>query len=304
MSILKRLFLTTTLIFIICKPCGANVSEPASPEIPESKFERFEQKLGSSLQAFPKTFAQNSPENSPQNLTGRFKDEYGRSHFLTSYLGEVPVILVFTYFRCPNLCTLVLNGLVQALQKIPETLGKDYKILTISIDPHEKPPLAFSKKLTYLARLGMVEHKLAKPNTPEYVSAPWHFLTGEEPQINDLATAVGFNYRQDPISKEYSHPSGIVIVTPQGTISKYLFGIQFDAQDLHNALLKAQLNQQSSWSEEILLYCFHYDPKLSPNGPLIMKGIRITGAVSALSLILYIFHLFSLGNGLREKQHE
>ena len=296
MSIFHRLFLTTFFLLIFCQPSGTFAEEPASPEFPEfhdSKFQRFEQKLGNALQAFPQAFPQNSPQNSPQNYLGSFKDEYGRSHPLSAYFGSVPVILVFTYYRCPNLCTLVLNGLVEALQKIPDQLGTDYQVLTVSIDSKEKPPLAFSKKLTYLARLGKVEHKIPMPNTPAYFSAPWHFLTGEEPQIRDLADAAGFNYRQDPISKEYSHPSGIIVLTPNGIISKYLFGIQFDAQDLHEALLKARKNQQSSWTEEILLYCFHYNPDLNPNGPLIMRGIRITGAIGALCLILFLIYLFS-----------
>jgi protein SCO1/2 len=174
---------------------------------------------------------------------------------------------------------LVLNGLVQALKNLPLTLGTDYQVLTVSIDPREKPSLAFAKSRSYLARLGDLK-------------LPWHFLTGKEDQIRKLTDSAGFHYSRDPVSGEYAHPSGIVIVSPNGKISQYLFGVQFDSKKLQRALEAAGRDKTGNWVEEILLYCFHYDPRQSQRGPLVMKVMRTVGALGALSLFAFLGCLF------------
>ena len=270
-------------------PIPFSPPQPPSQQGSRSSDIRFEQHLGNKLP-----------------LETEFNDEYNRRQPLSAHFGTLPVIVVFTYFRCPNLCTLVLNGLTQALQGLPVSLGKDYQVLAITIDPSEKPPLALAKKRAYLAKLGFTEsnelNESDKPNKPINsvfksgelgTPSPWHFLTGNENQIRNLTDAAGFHYFRDPQSGEYAHPSGIVVITPKGEISQYFFGIQFDTKKLHQALLTARTGKKGNWIDEILLYCFHYDPKVSRNGPMIMTTIRATGALGAIIIFVFIITLFS-----------
>jgi protein SCO1/2 len=224
-------------------------------------------------------FDQNMGAELPMNTI--FTKETGESTSLKTLVKrKVPTILVFSYYRCPNLCTLILNGLVDALRNLPtERLGLDYQVLTVSIDPLEKPHLALMKKRTYLARYG------------ETRNDSWHFLTGDESNIQHLAQTAGFHYLRDSASGEYSHPSGIIVLTPQGRISQYFFGIQFDPQSLHKALTRAQKSRTGTWVDEVLLYCFHYDPQTSAHGKIILLGIRMTGMIGALALLGFLLYL-------------
>jgi protein SCO1/2 len=273
----KRLF----SIFLIPLLIALSPILLAAPAITPIGDVRFEQKRGAHLP-----------------LETKLTDEYGFERPLKDYFGNGPLILVFSYFRCPNLCTLVLNGLVQSLQQLPDHLGSDYQVLSVSIDPLEKPSLALAKKLSYLARLGQAGSLQTHPQGSTQMSPGWHFLTGQEEPIKKLARSSGFHYQKDPGSRDYSHPSGFLVLTPKGVISKYFFGIQFDPQELHQALLTARSHQKSSWTEEILLYCFHYNPKFSQNGPLIIQIIRIVGGLSAFGLLGLLLFLFS---GKKEK---
>lgn len=205
--------------------------------------------------------------------------ETGQISPLSNLLIKKPHILVFAYYRCPNLCTLVLNGLTQALQGLPQHLGKDFDILTVSIDPTESNSLALMKKRTYLARLG----------TPR--ANGWNFLVGRENSIRTLTQAAGFYYEKDKISGEYNHPSGIIVLTPEGKLSQYFFGIQFDPKLLDQALQRAGQDKQGSIVEEILLYCFHYDPSVHSKGKAIMAMIRLLGLIGAIGLVGLIVHL-------------
>jgi protein SCO1/2 len=209
-------------------------------------------------------------------------DEYGVQRELGSLFHARPVILVFAYYQCPNLCTLILNGLATAVTPIANRLGQDFDILTLSINPKEKPPLALAKKRSYLARIGKTEESEAKT---------WHFLTAEESQIHELTDAAGFKYSKDPLSGEYSHPSGIVIVSASGMISQYFFGISFDTEKLRQSIKVAQSEKQGGIVDSILLYCFHYNPLKSRNGALIMKTIRIVGTSCLAALVLFLFLL-------------
>src|SRR5438270_1581207 len=164
---------------------------------------RFEQKPGSQIS------------------TGlRFKDETGSEVSLTQFFGSKPVILVFDYYECPMLCTLVLNGLVESLQDIRWTAGKEFEVISLSINPRETAELAAAKKRTYLKRYGR-----------EDAARGWHFLVGETEAIATVTGQCGFHFAYDPASKQYAHPSGFVVLTPQGKISRYFFGVTFPAQD-------------------------------------------------------------------------
>lgn len=239
----------------------------ADPSLPALEGVRFEQRLGQTLPL--KTVA---------------TDEHGQRQELARFFGTRPVIVVFTYFRCPNLCTLVLNGLVDALKALPQDTP-DYSVLALSIAPNEKPPLALAKKRTYLAKLGRVERGAN--------AASWHFLTADANAIGALTEAAGFHYRLDPRSGEYEHPSGIVVVSPKAKISQYFFGIQFNSAALRQAIVSAAREAKGSWVEEILLYCFHYDPNLGGNSSLILWVIRVAGGVGAAGLLAFLAYLFA-----------
>jgi protein SCO1/2 len=194
--------------------------------------------------------------------------------------GAAPLILTFNYFRCPNLCNLTLNGLADALQKLPDRLGQDYRVLTLSIDPAESPRLALMKQRTYLARLGQSGH-----------GADWRFETRGAEEIRALTRAAGFKFARDPATGELEHPSGFVVLTPRGVISKYFFGIRFDARALHAALAEARAGRQGTIAERILLYCFHYDPSASAHGPLILSAVRVAAITGCLALVALLLAL-------------
>src|ERR1017187_842057 len=159
----------------------------------------------------------------PLNLT--FRDEHGKTVQLAQYFGSKPVILTLVYYNCPMLCTQVLNGLDRSLKLIPMDIGKDFNVVTVSIDPTERPTLAEAKQVMYAGMYG-------RPGAVQ----GWHFLTGDEPQIKQLADSVGFRYAYDPDSKQYAHASAIMLLTPEGKISRYSYGITYPARDLRLGL--------------------------------------------------------------------
>jgi protein SCO1/2 len=211
-------------------------------------------------------------------------DEEGSAIRISEVLTSKPSILVFTYYRCPNLCTLVLNGLSESLSKIPQIFGRDYQVITVSINPSEKPALARAKRDSYLARLGFTKRDFEK-------SSPWRFFTADAEELLRLTNAAGFFFKFDPVSKEYSHPSGVVILTPRGIISRYFFGIQFRPLELSKALAEAQLEKTGGLAEKILLNCLHYDPKTGKYSVSILLGLRTAAAIGALALLLLVFRL-------------
>jgi protein SCO1/2 len=211
-------------------------------------------------------------------LEEKFRDENGNAVALRDYFhGSKPVILTLAYYECPNLCTLVLNGLTDAIPRLPSRkMGSDYEVVTLSIDPSEKPRLALMKQRTYLARLG----RTSNPG--------WHFLTGEAPAIARVAREAGFGYHYDPVERQYSHPSGLIVLSSDGRARQYLTGIRFKPQALEEALKRAELRQNGSVLEQVLLFCFHYDPASSPHGPEIMGLIRILAAFCAIGFLTWL----------------
>lgn len=202
-----------------------------------------------------------------------FTDDTGRAGRLGDFVSGKPVILVFAYYGCPNLCTLVLNGLTDALRSMDEKPGRDYQLLAVSIDPNENPRLALMKKRTYLTRLGIA------PETS------WLFLTGEAQAIAALTSAAGFGYRYDATSRQFEHPSGLVVLSADGRIRQYLTGIRFDPKALSKALKRSSRFQSGSVIDQVLLTCFHYDPSSSRTGTWVLLLIRIAGALSAVTLL-------------------
>jgi protein SCO1/2 len=207
-----------------------------------------------------------------------FKDEMGQSVPLREYFGSKPVILVLAYFRCPMLCTQVLNGLERALLDVPFTIGKEFNVVTVSFDPRDTPAMAAAKKKTYLERY---------PRSG--AEAGWHFLTGEQEPIHRLTEAVGFRYTYDARNDQFAHASGIMILTPGGRISRYFYDINYSPRDVRLGLVEASENRIGSPVDHILLYCFHYDPAEGKYGAVIMNFVRLGGVLTVLAIGTFLF---------------
>jgi protein SCO1/2 len=211
--------------------------------------------------------------------TLHFKNEKGETVVLKDYLSSHrPVLLTLVYFECPNLCNILLNGLVKGLGDMPWEPGKQFDIVAVSINPNEKPELAAAKKEAYIKLYG-------KPQS----AAGWHFLTGEESQIRQLASEVGFRYKKD--GEQYAHAAALYVLTPEGKISRYLYGIEFKPTDLKMALLEASNGKIGSVIDRILLFCYHYDPvtrKYSVYLTRVMSG-GMAGTVLFFGAYLAVF---------------
>lgn len=214
-------------------------------------------------------FDQNLDAQLPLDLT--FTDSTGQQVKLGNYFGDKPVILSLGYYECPMLCSLVRNGMFDSLQQLDFTIGEDFQVVIVSIDPDETPEIAEAKR-----RASMMEY--GRSTSPE----GWNFLVGAEENIKQLADTVGFKYAYDPKIDEYVHPSGIMIVTPQGRVARYLYGIEYPATDLRLGLVEASQNKIGSPVDQLLLTCYHYDPVSGEYTLAIMNIIRIVGVSTVL----------------------
>jgi protein SCO1 len=215
----------------------------------------------------------------PLNLA--FRDEHGNPVELAQFFGSKPVILTLVYYNCPMLCTQVLNGLDRSLEVIPMEIGKDFNVVTVSIDPTDRPVVAEAKQAMYA---GMYQRKGAQYG--------WHFLTGDEPQIKQLANAVGFRYAYDSDSKQYAHASAIMLLTPEGKISRYFYGVSYPERDLRLGLVEASQGKIGSPVDQILLFCYHYDPHTGKYGLLISRVIQMGGLLTVLIGGIFLIFLF------------
>ena len=209
------------------------------------------------------------------NLT--FKDESGATVRLGDYFGSRPVILTLNYYECPMLCTLELNGLVAALRTISLEPGRDFQIVTVSINPKETPELAARKKTQYVKEYGR-----------DGAAAGWHFLTGDEKEIRALAEAVGFRYAFDPESGQYAHAAGIAVATPDGRLSRYFYGVEFAPRDLRLGLVDSSAGKIGTLADQILLFCYHYDPATGRYGAAAIKMMRLGGIATVILLVFAI----------------
>lgn len=216
-------------------------------------------------------------------LNAVFRDESGSSVMLSHFLGERPVVLAMAYYKCPNLCTVVLNSMLQSLRDVRQDVGKDFDVVVVSIDPTETPSLAADKKHTYSMRYG-------RPGSAK----GWHFLTGDAQNIGQLADAVGFHYVYEPHSKQYAHASGIMVVTPDGKISRYFLGIEYPPKEVRAALLQASESKIGSLANRLLLLCFHYDPQTGRYTLIITRVMQIAGIGTALLVGWMIVHMARL----------
>jgi protein SCO1/2 len=220
-------------------------------------------------------FDQRLDESIPLDLT--FRDESGQSVTLGSLFRGRPVILNLAYYRCPMLCTLVLNGLLSSMRALPFDAGKEFDVFTVSFDPEDTPEQATQKKATYLG-------EYRRPGA----EAGWHFLTGDAASIERLAHAVGFRYHYDPDRKEFAHAAGIVVLTPTGRIARYFFGVEFSPRDLKFGLMEAAEGRIGSPIDQLLLFCYHYDPSSGRYTTAVLTVVRAGGVATLLILAAYI----------------
>jgi protein SCO1/2 len=251
------LLLQTAAASAAMMPTAEPVAAPGSAITQVS----IQQKLGSSL---------------PMDVT--LRDEAGQTVQIGKYFGSRPVLLAFAYYECPMLCTLVLNGIVRVLNGVTLTPGKDFEVVVVSFKPSETPELAAQKKAAYL-----------KEYHTKGTEAGWHFLTGEEAQVRRLTDAAGFHYAYDPESKEYAHASAIYVTTDDGKLSHYFFGIEYPARDVKLALVDASKGRIGSVVDQILLFCFHYDPTTGKYSVATLRLVRLAGLLTLIGMATAIF---------------
>ena len=250
---------------------GARTTDPGSPStgLPTALRDvKIEQKLDQQL---------------PLDLV--FRDESGQQVKLGQYFGAKPVVLAFVYYDCPMLCTQVLNGMVTSFRVLPFQIGNEFEVVTVSFDPRETSTLAATKKKVYVDYL------------PEKMRANasngWHFLTGDQENIAKLTDAAGFRYRYDEATKQFAHASAIMVTTPQGKLSRYFYGIDYPARDLRLGLIESSENKIGSPVEQLLLYCYHYDPATGKYGLAIMRVMRVAGVITVLGIVAMLLLLKS-----------
>ena len=237
---------------------GADVRPPALREV------GIDQRLGESL-----------PLDAP------FRDDHGQSVTLGDFFGGKPVVLVMTYFECPMLCTLVLNGLTKTLKTMNFEPGKEFDVVVVSFDPRDTPELAAKKKATYVAEYGRV-----------VTADGWHFLTGDQAAIARVATAVGFRYKWVPEEKQFAHAAAIMVATPEGRMSRYFYGVDYAGRDLRLGLIEAADHKIGSAVDVLLLFCYRYDPATGKYGAIVLNMVRIGGVATVLVIGAFMAVMF------------
>ena len=206
-----------------------------------------------------------------------FSDEQGQPVKLGQFFGARPVVMALVYYECPMLCTQVLNGFAGSLQGMSFTVGQEFEVLVVSFDPGETPAMAAERKREFVRRY-----------IRDAREANIHFLTGREASIKALTNAVGFRYTYDAAIDQYAHPAAITVLTPQGHVSRYLYGIEFAPRDLKLALVEASAGRVGTFVEQAMLFCYHYDPETGKYGLVIMNFVRAAGALTVLLMAGWI----------------
>jgi protein SCO1 len=220
-------------------------------------------------------------EQIPPALT--FRDETGKSVQLGDYFGKKPIILNLVYYQCPMLCGEVLSGLESALRVLKFDVGKEFDVLTVSFDPKETPEIASSKKQEFLKRYGR-----------SGAAQGWHFLTGPAASIDALTKAVGFQYQYDPKSGQFAHATAIMVLTPEGKIAQYHYGVEFAPKDLRLGLIQASENKIGTVVDQVLLYCYHYDPETGKYGAIISRVLQLAAGATVLILGTFLVVMFRM----------
>jgi protein SCO1/2 len=214
-------------------------------------------------------------------LDASFTDDHGRAVTLGDFFGKKPVVLVMTYFECPMLCTLVLNGLGSTLKTMNFEPGKEFDVVAVSFDPRDTPEVAAKKKANYVAQYG-------RPATAD----GWHFLTGEPAAIERVAKAVGFHYRWVPEEKQFAHAAAIMVATPEGKLARYYYGVDYAGRDLRLGLVEAADHKIGSVVDALLLFCYRYDPATGKYGAIALNMVRAGGVVTVLAIGAFMTVMF------------
>ena len=250
-------------------PAGA-----ASTEVPQQlENVSFEQRLETRL-----------PLDTP------FKDETGRDVQLGDYFGKRPVVLAFVYYSCPMLCTQVLNGVSSAVKAMPFTVGEDFDVVYVSFDARETPQVAAEKKQAQLADYRQTSS-----------ASGWHYLTGTEAAIKRVTSAAGFSYRWDETTGQFAHVSGVLVTTPDGRLSRYFYGVEYSPKELRMALVESGEGKIGSAVDQLLLYCYHYNPATGRYGVIAMNVVRLGGALTVLLLGGFIWAMRRRDNRMVER---
>ncbi len=264
-------FVAAAVIFIAAPAAAQMTGTPtpgylSSPGVSSSSMPTALREIG---------FDQNIDQKLPLDAT--FRDESGQTVTLGSYYGKRPVLLAFIYYECPMLCTQVLNAMTATISTMSLTAGKDFELVLVGIDPRETPAQAAAKKTEYLRRYKR-----------EGAEAGWHFLTGDDPEIKRVANAAGFRYAWDEQTQQYAHPTGIIVTTNDGRLARYLFGIEYGPRDLNLSLVEASEGKVGSFADQLLLYCYHYDPMTGRYGLYVMRTLRVAGVATVLLIGTFI----------------
>jgi len=210
-----------------------------------------------------------------------FRDESGKAVHLGDYFGKKPAIPNLVYYQCPMLCGEVLSGMTSSLGMVNFDIGKEFDVITVSIDPREGPDLAIEKKNTFIQRYRRAGAEKG-----------WHFLTGNQENITALAKAAGFGYEYDEATGQFAHATAIMVLTPEGRISRYLYGVEYPPKDVRLALVEASQHKIGGVVDQILLYCYHYNPATGKYGAIIANVLRIAGGVTVLIIGTFMFVMF------------
>jgi len=225
---------------------------------------------------------QNLNQQIPANL--RFTDDLGRTVLLGDYFGKKPMILNLVYYNCPMLCGEVLSGLESSLRMMKFDVGREFDVLTVSFDPKETPEMAAKKKAEFLKRYKRTGAEQG-----------WHFLVGQQDAIDALTKAAGFQYEYDEKTQQFAHASAIMILTPDGKVAQYYYGIEYPPKDLRLGLVEAGQGKIGNVVDQLLLYCYHYDPEKGKYSAIIMRVVRLAGVATMLFLGTFIFLLIRRG---------
>jgi protein SCO1/2 len=215
-----------------------------------------------------------------------FRDETGKSVRIGDFFGKKPIVLSLVYFDCPALCTEVLNGELRTIKAISLDLGKDFEAVTVSFEPKDTPALAEAKRDVYIGQYG-------RPGATDH----WHFLTGDRQSIDALTNAVGFQYAYDSSIRQYAHAAAILVLTPDGRIDRYFYGVIYPARDVRLGLVEASEGKIGTLTDHALLYCYQYDPMTGRYGVVVMNVLRAAGGLTVLILGIFMIMMF-----LRERK--
>jgi protein SCO1/2 len=224
----------------------------------------------------------------PPDLT--FRDETGKTVTLGNYFGRKPLILNLVYYNCTMLCGEALAGLASAMRLVKFDVGNEFDVVTVSFDPRETPEMAAAKKKDYIGRYGRAN-----------AAAGWHFLTGDPDSINALTKAVGFQYQYDPKTNQYAHATAIMVLTPQGRISRYFYGVDFPPKDLRMGLVEASQGKIGNAVDAVLLFCYHYNPETGKYGAMVANILRLAAGATILFLGASLFVLWRMDLSVAKK---